>query len=148
MKRAYLQIRKIFDLHGPCIISKYYNIKSVFWIFRCNELTQCHRHFFRRRDAIFSIQDHRMRNIDHQHRRSLRSEIRFADCKIIFLQLETLDSMIDLRISNGSGKVDLLDHIPKLKRPRFGIDLISKTWLESVMITLLGFLQLAKDLFQ
>jgi hypothetical protein len=56
-----------------------------------------------------------MRNIDHQHGRCLRLEIRFPDTQIIFLHIETFYAMIDLIIADTFRKIDLLDHIPKSK---------------------------------
>ena len=60
MIRPHLQIGNIPDLNGPCIVAEYYNIQCVFWIFGSDELTERHRHFFSRRNAVFTIQDHGM----------------------------------------------------------------------------------------
>ncbi len=85
--------------------------------------------FLARRDAVFTIEDHAVRNIDHQHGGSLCLEIRFADSEVIFLHIERLDAVIDLGIADARGEIDLLQHITKLEWTCFRILFITLTWV-------------------
>ena len=89
-----------------------------------------------------------MRNINHQNRRSLRFKISFSYFKIIFLHGETVNTMIDLSITYGFGKINLLKSISKLKRSCFRIDLITAAGFKCIMISLFCFFKLAKNFFK
>src|SRR6187401_1192640 len=56
--------------------------------------------------------------------------------------------MIDLCVGDGIHKIDLLNHVTKLVRPRLRINIITQTWFESMMLATSSFLQFTKDLFQ
>lgn len=118
MIRPHLQVRQVFDLYAPGIITEYYNIQRVFRVLGGDQLAQRHGYFLGRRDTIFSIEDHRVRDIDHQHGRSLCFEITFPDYQIIFLHVEAADAMIDLCVADALGKIDLFRHIAKLEEVR------------------------------
>ena len=62
--------------------------------------------------------------------------------------MQLVYAMIDLCIADGAHKINLLQHIPKLERPGFGIDLITLSRFKSLMVAFFRFLKLAKDLFQ
>ena len=48
-------------------VVKEHNAEGIARILRANQMCQCECDFFRRRKTIFSIQNHRMRAIQHDH---------------------------------------------------------------------------------
>ncbi len=57
-------------------------------ILRANQLRQRHRNFFRRSEAVFAIQNHRMRTVEHQHRRARRLVLALMHLQIAVFEIE------------------------------------------------------------
>ena len=56
--------------------------------------------------------------------------------------------MIDLRVTDRFRKINLFQHVSKLKRPRFGVHLVALARLKSFMVAFAGLFQLAKNFFK
>ncbi len=56
--------------------------------------------------------------------------------------------MVDLRIADGLGEVDLFQLIAEAERPRLRIDLVAGSRLECIVVALLRLFQLSEDLLQ
>src|SRR5690606_6153191 len=61
---------------------------------------------------------------------------------------ETVNAMVDLRVTNRFSEIDLFEHVAELKLPCFWIEFITLSGLEAVMITLLCLLQFPKNLLE
>ena len=134
---AYLQVGQVFYFHRPRIIAKYHNIERILGVAGGNKFAQSHGHFLCRGNPVFPVQNHGMADINHQYGTCLRFKICFPDLQIIFLHQKTLHTMVDLRIADAFGKINLLKRITKLKRLGFGVKFITHARFESSMISLL-----------
>src|SRR5262249_11286764 len=143
---TYLEIGQIFYLYRPRIIPENNDVQGVFWIFRSNKLTKRHRHLFGGCDTVFPIQDHRVRNIDHQYGRGLRFEIRLADLQVVLLHVESVNAVVDLGVADGFGEIDLFQLVAEAERAGLGIDLITTPRFEGIVVALFGLFELPKDL--
>ncbi len=135
-----LEVRQILDLDLPGIVSEYQNIEGVLRIAGGDQLGQCHGNTFGRCNPVFAVQDHGVRNVDHQHRRGLGFVLRLADFQIRLHQDKIVDPMVDLGIADGFGKHNVLRRIAKSKGPGLGCGLISPTRLPCLVIATAGFL--------
>ena len=148
MVRAHLQIRKVLNFHRPGIVTKYYNIKRILWVAGGNQFTQRHRHLFGRGNPVFPIQNHGMADINHQHGTCLRFKICFPDLQIIFLHRKTFYTMVNLRIADAFGKINLLEGIAKLERLCFRVQFIAHARLKRSMVALLRLFKLSENFFK
>jgi hypothetical protein len=62
-----LRTKQIFDLYRPGFISKNNDVDGIFWVFPVNQFHQSHCDFLRRRDTVFSIQNHGVTDVNHQY---------------------------------------------------------------------------------
>src|SRR5690606_8644741 len=143
-----LQVGEALYLDRPRVVTKHNNVGRVLRLFGGDEFAQRHRNLLSRCDAILAVENHRVRDVDHQHGRSLCLELRLAYAQIIFRHHETVNAMVDLRVTNRFSEIDLFKHVAELELPCFGIEFITLSGLEAVMITLLCLLQFPKNLLE
>src|SRR5208283_4691440 len=62
---------------------------------------QRHRYFFRRREAVFAIKNHRVRAVEHKHRRARRLILALMNLQVGVLDVERQGKPFAL---NGAGK--------------------------------------------
>src|SRR5690606_22987415 len=83
-----------------------------------------YRRLPRRRDPIFAIEDHRVGEVDHQHRGGARLMIRFVDLEILLRQIPVLDAGAAIGIGEGARDIEQVRIIAEPPCARFGQSLI------------------------
>ena len=99
MVRPHLQKGKVFDFNLPGIIAKYDDVEGIFGITRGDEFRKRHGHPFGGGNPVFAVEDHRVRDIDHQHGTGLALVESFVYLQVLVGQLELFDAVVDLGIA-------------------------------------------------
>jgi hypothetical protein len=89
-----------------------------------------------------------MRDVYHQYRGGLCSEILLPDLEIIFPNGKRFDAPVDLCLPDAVCKINLMDGITKLERPEISIGFIPLAAFPCLVLTGFTLLQFTKDLLQ
>ena len=108
MIRTNFQIRQIFDLNLPGVITKHNDVEHIFGVFGFDEFSHRQRHFFGGRNSIFPIKNHGVTDVNHQHRCSRGFLFFFYHFQIVFQQIKIVGTVVDLGIFDGFCHSNLL----------------------------------------
>ncbi len=103
-----LQVGQVFDFDLPSVVAKDDDVERVFGVTRSDELGQGHRGLFGRGDAVLAIEDHRVADVDHEHRRAGGGKFLLMDFQVILREAIGIHAMVDLRVADRVGHRDLL----------------------------------------
>ena len=65
-----------------------YERERVSGILCADQMRQCHRYFLRGREAVLAIEDHRMRAVEHEHRRTRRLVLALVDLQVAVFDVQ------------------------------------------------------------
>ena len=123
--RPHLRTRQRGDRNFLGGIVKEHDLDGVAGKLRANEMREGERNFFRRRKAIFAVQNHRVRAIEHQHGRAARAVLGLTHHEIAVLEVH---GHLDFPGANERVLQRLVDvdvqHVAKFVRlaPSIGLD--------------------------
>jgi hypothetical protein len=74
----------------------------------------------------------------------LSLEIRLSYFQVILLHPKSIDPVLDLCIADGTHKIYLFEGVSEAEGSGFGIEFVSGSWFECLMIASVGFFQFAE----
>lgn len=85
---ADLQVREVFELNWPGVVSEDDDIEAVFWVFSSYHFGKCHCYHFGGCDAVFAIEYHAMADVYHEDCSGLCFVFLLCDEEVVFGECE------------------------------------------------------------
>src|SRR5262249_25643709 len=144
---ADLRVGDLGKRHRLGIVPEEQDLDRVLRVFRLDELDHREGDLLRRRETVLSIEDHRVRDVDRERRRTGRQVLDLVDLEVLGRQAD-LVGVPPNRVANRAHAVDGSRVVAEFVGAGFWQDVAARAGSGNRVIARSGFRERREDLFQ